>query len=181
MKNQCRWLWHDFGRCKKVDWCPRNVCSGSCKITVWGKVINRHRKSLQFRSESILLKICRQVRKSVEHTELHFFVELACGDFQGCMSMSCWNLVQQDDQSRGNHRYHFIASSRRTPWQKSPGNESFSICTMGSKPIYPVHWGPVKGSRAAHLPYPEEAHTGKRCQWGEEGSNWGLRVPKSSY
>lgn len=100
MKNQCWWLWHDFGSCKKVDWCPRNVRSGSSKNTVWGKVINRHRKSLQFRSESILLETCRQVRKSVEHTELHFLVELAYGDFQGRMSVSYWNLAQQDDQSR---------------------------------------------------------------------------------
>lgn len=63
-------------------------------------MINRHRKSLQFRSGSTLLKTCRQVGKSVEHTELHFLVELAYGDFQRCMSMSYWNLVPQDDQIR---------------------------------------------------------------------------------
>lgn len=100
MKNPCQWLWCDFGRSKKLDWCPRNVRSGSCKNAAWGKVINRHRKSLQFRSESTLLKTCRQVGKAVEPTELHYLAELAYGDFQGCMSRYYWNLVQQDDQSR---------------------------------------------------------------------------------
>lgn len=63
-------------------------------------MINRHRESLQFRSESILLKTCRQVGKSVEYTGLYFLVKLANGGFQGCMSTHYLNLVQQADKSR---------------------------------------------------------------------------------
>lgn len=164
--------------------------SKECKNTAWGKVINRHRENLQFRSESILLKTCWQVGKSVEHRGLHFLVQLAYGDFHGCMSMHYWNLVQQADKRQWQIPFsceplqgELCCKGSQGSQSKSPWNE-FCHLLLWAKAHLSCALRATEREEGCPCSLVQSTLTQASSASGEreeEGSRQGLRRPKSSY
>lgn len=92
----------------------------------------------------------------MEHTGLHHLVKLAHGGFQGRMSTRYWNLVQQADK-RDNDRYPFLVSLFKensvANVVKGFGPNHLEIRGFPFASIYHAHREPLKGRRAAHVPW----------------------------
>lgn len=132
--------------------------SKECKNTAWGKVINRRRTfSLdlnQFCSKPVgKLASLWSTEDCISLYNLH--METSMG---ACL---CITGIWFNRQIRDNDKYHSLVSLFKensvanVVKALSPNHPemSFAICFYGPRPIYHVHWEPLKGRRAAPVPW----------------------------